>query len=304
MKRQEKPEQAAPAVNQTLILEIGNVNFALRCLDGDVYKRLKRFYGAFLTGSPADITVELSGTDRFKSDDLSAALADNDYIHEQNHFRSTSEVVAGQYDLDCGFIRLTGEKGLVNPDRKCNILNQLLAMSYYSACKVKYGGPPPAMLVHACGIIRSGKAIIFAGPSEAGKTTIASLCGRRQGNVINDEMLLVSRPGQNGDGISVRSAPFLGKFTSRRAVTAPLRCILMLKKSTKTLLRCLDRTEAYTRFIRQIITPAYIGQINKRAVLSLMAEFSDIVTRAIPVYELEFNLDKKSLWQTVGGLEK
>jgi hypothetical protein len=56
--------------------------------------------------------------------------------------------------------------------------------------------------------------------------------------------------------------------------------------------------------MRQIITPAYIGQKDKRTVLSLMSEFSDDVTRAVPVYELEFNLDGKSLWRTVEELQK
>jgi hypothetical protein len=304
MSKQKELKQGVNSSGHTLVLRIGSVNCALRCQDNDVYKRLKRLYHGFLTEQPADITVELEGTDRLSLDDLSAALTENKYVHEENCFRSTSQVVAGQYDLARHFIKITGERSLANPDLELNHLNQLLSLSYYSACKVKYDGNPPAMLVHACGILRSGQALIFTGPSEAGKTTIASLCGKRDGDVINDEMLLVSRPSQNGNGISVRSAPILGRFPSHPNVTAPLRCILMLKKSSKTLVRSLDRAEAYLRFMRQIITPAYIGQKNKRAVLSLMAEFSDAVTKAIPVYELEFSLDEKPLWQTVGEIEK
>jgi hypothetical protein len=168
---------------------------------------------------------------------------------------------------------------------------------------VKYNGNLPAMLVHACGIFRRGQALVFTGPSEAGKTTIARLCGERDGELINDEMLLISRPTSNGNGISVQSAPIIGRFPPQRSVTTPLRCILLLKKSSKTTVRCLERVEAYLRFLRQIITPVYIGQSDVRTVLSLMAAFSDEVTGTTPVYELEFTLDGEPLWQVIAELE-
>jgi hypothetical protein len=296
-------KEGAMSPFHTLNLEVGSVRCAFRCRDTEAYTKLKRLYRKFLTRPPADITVELEGTDRLSQDDLSAAVPETKYFHENNCFRSTSQIVAGQYDLEHRFIRITGERRLANPDLPLNHLNQLFSLAYYSACKVKYGGNPPAMLVHACAILRSGQVLIFTGPSEAGKTTIARLCGKRDGEVINDEMLLVSRPDRDGNGISVRSAPILGRFPPRRNVTAPLRCIFLIKKGSKTSVRCIDKSEAYLKFMRQIITPAYIGQRDKRAILSLMADFSDQVTRAIPVYELEFNLDGESLWRVVGELE-
>jgi len=213
-------------------------------------------------------------------------------------------VVDGQYDLTRGYIKITGERNLINPDMEGNHLNMLLSMAYYTGCKLKYGGCPPAMIVHSCGILRSGQALLFVGPSDAGKTTIAKLCGKRDGEVINDEMLLVWRSGQDGKGPAVESGPFLGKYPSRRSLKAPLRCIFQLKQSSKTGIRRVDRSQAYLKFMRQVITPAYIGQKDKRAVLSLMSDFSDEVIGAVPVYELEFNLDGKSLWRTLGELEK
>jgi hypothetical protein len=297
--------QRLASVNHTLNLQIGSVCCSLKCNDTEVFSRLEPLYHDFLTNQPADITVEMAATDRLSPDDLGAALSETIYIHEGgNSFRTTSQIVTGQYNLATQFIRITGEKILADPNSEFNHLNRLLSLAYYSACKVKYDDNPPAMLVHACSVLRQGHALVFAGPSEAGKTTIARLCGERDGEVINDEMLLISRPTPNDNSISVQSAPILGKFPPRRNTTAPLRCIMLLKKSKKTLVRCLDRTEGYLRFIRQIIAPAYIGQRGGRAIYSLMADFSDEVTRAIPVYELEFNLDGESLWQAVGELEK
>ncbi len=122
--------------------------------------------------------------------------------------------------------------------------------------------------------------------------------------MLNDEMLLISRPGFNGDGINVQSTPIIGGFTPQSKVTAPLRCILLLKQSKKTSIRYVDKVESYLRFMRQIISPAFTDKKNRRAVYSMMADFSAEITAAIPVYELEFNLDAESLWRITGELEE
>lgn len=299
-----KSKQGMPSSDHTLGIQIGSVCCALRCQDAEVYNRLQRLYRDFLTEQPADITIELEGADRLSPDNSGEALSETRYIHEGNRFRTTSQIIAGQYDLARHTISITGERSLVNPDPEFNHLNQLFSLAYYSACKVKYdSNPPPAMLVHACGILRYGQAIAFAGPSDTGKTSIARLCEERHGEVLNDEMLLISWPTPNGSGISVQSAPVIGGLSSQRNMAAPLRCILLLKRSNKTLVHYLDKAEAYLQFMRQIITPAYIGQRDVRSALSLMADFSAEVTRIVPIYELEFNLDGEALWQAVMELE-
>jgi hypothetical protein len=295
--------QIVPSTNHTICLEIGSICCSLRCKDGETYNRLQRLYHDFLTEQPADITIELESTDRLRPDDLGEALSETIYKHEGNRFRTTSQIAAGQYDLDSRFISITAERSLGDPEVEFNHLNRLISLAYYSACKVKYNGNPPAMLVHACGILHYGRAILFAGPSEAGKTTIARLYRDRHGEVLNDEMILISRPTPGSNGISAQSAPIIGELDPRQNVAAPLSYILLLKKSNKTLVRYLDKAEAYLRFIRQIITPAHIGQRGGRAVYSLMADFSAEVTRTIPVYELEFNLDAEALWQVLTELE-
>jgi hypothetical protein len=289
----------------TVNLEIGDICCSFRCHDDNVCNRLREMYGAFLTEqTPPDMTVELVATDRLNPKDLGKTLSRTKYVHDKkNRFRTSSKIMSGQYDLENRYIKIVGEKNLVNPDLENNHLNKLFAMAYYSACKVKYGEVPPAMLVHAAGILRQGRAWIFTGPSEAGKTTVATLCREQDGEVINDEILLVSQPGINGGNISVRSAPILGRFIPRRRISAPLGGIFMLKKGPRTLVSSINRTEACTRLMRQIITPAYIGQSSKRAVLSLIADFSSELSGAVPVYELEFTLDGESLWQVVDGVE-
>ena len=183
------------------------------------------------------------------------------------------------------------------------MLNRLLCMAYYTGCKVKHDGNPPALLVHACGILRNGQALLFTGPSDIGKTTVGRLCDDNFGQVLNEEMLLVSRPHQDNGTLQVQGVPIIGELPYRPNTVAPLKCVFLLKQSERTAIRRTDRMEAYLRFMRQIVIPAYIGQRGRRAIYSLMAEFSDEVTSVTPVCELGFTLDKESLWEVVGELE-
>ena len=290
--------------NQTMRVQIGDVCCAINCHDNRVSDSLRELFNNFLSDKAADISLELDGVDQLSPTELEAALFETKYIHEKNCFRTTSRIISGTYNLADHTINISGERSLVDPNLKFNLLNQLLCLWYYSACKVKYNGNPPAFLVHACGILRHGQALVFTGPSEIGKTTIAHLCGEQYGQVLNDEMLLISRPKRNDSVLTVQGIPAIGGYQNRLNASAPLRCILLLKQSNKTTARSLDRTEAYLKFMRQIITPAHIGQRGGRAVYSLMADFSAEVTSTVPIYELEFNLDEGSLWQVVTELEE
>jgi hypothetical protein len=300
-----KAGQGNPAGVNTIRLQIGDVCCAFSFRDEDVYHRLKEYYRVFFTENEPDITVELEGFERFSGEKLTKAVAKTKYHHDgKNNFRTSSKIMSGRYDLSKRFIKITGERSLADPGSKLNHLNRMVSISYYTACRLKYGEPYPAMLLHGCGILRNGHVLVFTGPSGVGKTTLAGLCEEPDGEVINDEMVLVNRPDAVTREVLVRSAPILGAFPCRRRIAAPLQSILLLKQSDKTSLRRLEKTEDYLRLMRQIITPAYMGQLNKRAIITLIADFSLEIISTVPVFELEVNLDRELLWKTVAQAER
>lgn len=305
MNTRTKNRQKKNVDSRVLCVQIGSVCCGLRCKEDEDYDRMKRLYHDFPAEQPIDITIDLEITNRVNPDDMCSIISNTVFTHKNNRFRSSSEVAAGQYDLTNRFISITAERSLIDPEKDFNHLNRLIALAYYSACKVKYNGSiPPALLLHCCAIIRNRRAILFSGPSETGKTSIAHMCGERHGTVLNDEMVLVTRPNSNGNGISAQGAPILGGYSPRQNVTVPLGFILMMKRGDKTAICSLDKADAYLRLMRQVVTPAYIGQKSVRDVYSLMADFSSEIVEAVPVYELEFNLDEEALWNIVKEIEQ
>lgn len=292
--------QGLPSTDHNLGIQIGSVCCALKCEDNEIYHKFRKLYRDFLTEQKAEITIELEVTDQAGPDNTSETRN----TREDNRARTAGQRASCKYDPARQAICITGDRSLVDPDTDSNYLNQLFSLAYYSACRMKYNDCPPAMLVHSCGVLRNGRVLLFAGSSGAGKSTVARLCSERDGEVINDEMLLISRQTAAGDGISVQSAPIISRLSPRQNKAGLLRCILLLKQSNRTLARRLDRVDAYIQFMRQIITPVYIGQTEIKDILPLVTEFSDEVTRTVPVYELEFTLNGESLWQSVGELER
>jgi hypothetical protein len=233
-----------------MVIQIGSIRCAVVLKKREIYEDLQRLYGDFTVEGPADITIELEVTDLINPDEFKEALYNTVYTHDGGRFWTTSQVVSGQYDLSSRHINITAERTLGDTNFEYNHLNRLMTMAYYSGCKVKHNdSTPPALLVHACGIIRNGKMVLFAGPSEIGKTTIARLCGDRHGDIVNDEMILVSRPSPGNPLIIGQGVPIIGKVPQKKNTSARLNYILLLKQSNETKVNNLDKSEIYLRLI-------------------------------------------------------
>ncbi len=282
-------------------VDIGDICCAIKCQDPYLFGKFADMYSNFQSQKPADITIEVQAVNRMSLPEAKAALLQTRITRDGNRFVANKLMLETEFDTANRIVRVTVEKGLFDPSMEFKLMNRLLTVAYYTACKAKFEGSPPAMLVHSCGIARNGHALLFTGPCESGKTTVARLCGTEHGEVLNDEMVLVSQ--SRNEAMEVRGAPIIGGLAQRRNAGAPLKCVLVLKQSRVTELHKLSRLEACVRFMRQVVSPAHFGPVDRRTFWSLIADFSYEVTRITPFYELEFTLDKGKLWSVIGDLE-
>ena len=286
-----------------LLVRIGSTCCALRCSDVKVLNVLRGLYDGFLSEEPPDVTLDLEIVERMSPAQLEAVRERIMIDHQGDAFRDAEDVIAGDHTPDLRQVRLEVERTLLESGVASHFINYAASAVYYTACKVKYAGDPPAFIVHCSAILRDGRAFLFTGPGGAGKTTIARMCRNGHGVVLNDEAILVTRS-RSDCALSVQGIPIVGELPQRASISAPLSCVLFIVQSTRTAVRRLDRMEAYVSFMRQIVTPAHIGQIGRRDLYSQIAEFSDETTSRVPFFELEFTLDEKPLWEVVGEVEE
>jgi hypothetical protein len=265
--------------------------------------KLQELYQDFVTSQPPDFSIDIGVVDRLSSDQIEKALPRSVMHSDGDRMFSTELTLEGRIDRDKHYLNLTVEKHLFDAGLDFKLMNRIIPVIYSTICHEKYGTLPD-FLVHSCGIVRKGHAMLFTGPSEVGKTTIGRFCGDEYGKVLNDEVTLVSRPGRDGGPILVQGAPIIGGVPHRPDTAAPLRCVLLLKQSHRTQISPVGKIEAHLKFMHQVISPAHLGPYNHRILLSLVEEFSSEVVKTTPFYRLEFTLDREPLWKAVSELEK
>jgi hypothetical protein len=94
-------------------------------------------------------------------------------------------------------------------------------------------------LLHSSAVNAGGMGLVFSGPTNAGKSTIASLSGF---SLLNEEMNVIRRI---DGGVYVFSTPFGGEEKSVRT-RLPLEKVFFIKKSDKNSLHPMDAFESLT----------------------------------------------------------
>lgn len=282
------------ASGNTIGIQIGDIRCSLKCEDAELIKNLRDIHHDFLTEQPPDITIELEESELQYLNSFGNSLFRFWNNSSIKYFRVKGWMTDSGYDPERKTFSIVAEKNRSDPRHRYRYLNRLLSLAYYRAYKFKYDIKPPAMFVRACGVLINGQTILYTGSDESGKATIARLCMESDIPVINDEMVLVSRPDPENP-ITVRGIPVIGRALPCRNGAAPLSRLIFLKKSHRTWLNSIDKTDAYFNLMKHVISPADSGHESDREPLSMVADFCSGITGAIPVHELEFKRDKELL---------
>lgn len=259
-----------------VVIEIGGIPIALETSDAEFVSILKGRYGDYMKASTRpDFTfrVELIAPDTFNPEDDAEVWFENDQWRlERGDFKATWSQESRQ-----GQIRQTANPYSI--DSVLRITHTLLL--------AQTGG----FLLHASSAVRNGKAFLFSGLSEAGKTTIARLAPPDVA-LLTDEASYVRRI---EDQYFAYGTPFAGELGEPgKNISAPIAAVYLLAKAPANKIEHIDPAQAVRRLLRNILFFAHDPKL-----VSLVFESACAFVAAVPVYQLSFFPDER-VWDLIG----
>jgi len=138
---------------------------------------------------------------------------------------------------------------------------------------------------HAAGMIIDGQGFLFAGHSDAGKSTIITLL-REEGEILCDDRIVIRHwP----EGFKIHGTWSHGDIPTVSPASAPLKALLFLEQaSTNQLIPMNDRREVIRRILFLVIKPLVTSDWWEKT-LSLI----EMIAQEVPCYVLKFDKSGK-----------
>lgn len=144
------------------------------------------------------------------------------------------------------------------------------------------------LMLHACGIVHDGKGYIFAGPSNAGKTTLCRLWAKTgEVTVLGDECLILRRQGSQ---FWVYGTPWVGEAGLSSPMGAPVEGAIFIRHSQQN---SLDPTSP-NRAAEQLLSQSILTPYDPIAVQSGLDLCLDFVAQT-PAYDFGFVPDESAV---------
>lgn len=146
------------------------------------------------------------------------------------------------------------------------------------------------LLVHAASAVRNGKAFLFAGISEAGKTTISRLAPPDV-TLLTDEISYLRR---NGQSYAAYGTPFAGELAKvGENIQAPLAALYLLQKGPENSLESVQGNNAVRMLLENVLFFACDPEL-----VSLVFDSACELVQHVPVYRLTFFPDAR-VWELI-----
>ena len=145
-----------------------------------------------------------------------------------------------------------------------------------------------AISLHSSLIRYQGKSILFTAPSGSGKSTQADLWERYRGaDVINGDRSMIRKIGESWTAFG---SPFAGTSGLYRNESAPIRAIIVLRKSETNSIRMLGQAEAFRYLYSETIIPRWNDKVH-----SLIMDYITQITAEIPIVMLSCRPEESSV---------
>ena len=253
-------------------IEVADICVGLELDDTKIAQQILDRCADFLSpnGMPeVTVQVEVREGVQFVPLEPGPCIVDTSFQDGRLSFESYFE--AGSVDMN------TGEGELLMAP--CGNIGNFLRVLYAWRC-VHYN----ALLLHASGVIKDGRAFVFFGPSGSGKTTTARLS--LDHTVLSDDLVIIKKKDNTYKAYGV---PFRGDMPEapRTNAQADLYGLFRLKKHTLHFTKPLGHSQAVAELISCVPFVMEDPIMNQRA----MDICVDLVA-SVPVKELHFCRDK------------
>jgi hypothetical protein len=146
-------------------------------------------------------------------------------------------------------------------------------------------------LLHASSAVRNGKAFLFSGLSEAGKTTMARLAPPDVA-LLTDEASYVRKVGAS---YLAYGTPFAGELGAPgKNISAPIAAVYLLARAAENKIEPVEPSQAVRRLMRNVLFFAQDAKL-VRSVFDSVCAF----VAAVPIFQLSFFPDQK-VWELIG----
>jgi len=270
------PELMTEAVPLNLVIEIGGMPVRVNTTDAGFIAILQDRYAGFIGRSERpeiEFDIEISSSRVPNPDeDVRVTQQNGRWTLRRGDFRAEWEPARRR-----GWIRQTANPYSI--DAVLRIVHTLVL--------AKQGG----FLLHSASAIRNGKALLFAGVSEAGKTTISRLAPPDV-TLLTDEISYVRK--QNG-GYAAYGTPFTGELAKLgENVSAPVSTLFLLSKGPENLIEPVAPADA----ARSLLANLLFFAEDEELVQATFHSAFEFVSR-VPVRRLTFFPDSR-VWELIG----
>ncbi len=258
-----------------VVIEIGGLPIEVQTTDAGFERLLRGRYQGYINAGAAPefaLRVQLTQPDMTDPDaDAQVWVEDREWRMERGDFRARWSPA----------------------ERQGQVLQSANPYSIDSVLRIVHTlmlAPQGGFLVHASSAVRNGKAFLFSGVSEAGKTTIARLAPPDV-TLLTDEASYVRKSDWR---YFAYGTPFAGEFGEPgKNVSAPIAAVYLLKKAAENRIDALEPAVAVRRLLRNILFFTHQADMVRQVFESACA-----FVAAVPVFQLSFFPDQR-VWDLI-----
>ena len=270
------PELTIELERLGVVIEIGRMPVRVNTTDPGFLAMLQDRYAGFISRSDQpeiEFDIEISSSHLSDPEaDVRVTQNQGRWTLQRGDFRAEWEPAKR-----CGWIRQTANPYSI--DAVFRIVHTLVL--------ARQGG----FLLHSASAIRNGKAFLFAGVSEAGKTTISRLAPPDV-TLLTDEISYVRK---QSDGYVAYGTPFTGELAKLgENVSAPVSVLYLLSKGPENRIEPVEPADA----ARSLLANLLFFAEDEELVQATFHSAFEFVSR-VPVRRLTFFPDSR-VWELIG----